>query len=369
MRRHCAIFLPSLRDGGVQRVLIQVARGLAKTGIRTTILVPNLEGPMLKQVPRDNEGVDIVSLGANTVSGAIVGLLNWLRSNRPQAALSGMKHGNIALIMASKVVSPQTRIVVSEHTPLSASNQKTRSTSKERLLLSLIPYFYNRSNAVVAVSHGIRDDLIHLGVDKPKVSVIPNPVVSPEIGVLAKARTGHPWLDVKDLPVLLGVGRLSAEKDFETLVRAFVELRSTVKARLIILGEGPQRQLLENLRDKLGVTDYVDFPGFVPNPYSYMAKANALAVTSRWEGFGNVIVESLAVGTPVVSTDCPHGPREILLDGQFGELVPIGNPSAVAQAIHKILLNKTYSPDELKQHSARYTLDRIIPDYIRTLGF
>ncbi|NLO89188.1 MAG: glycosyltransferase, partial [Clostridia bacterium] len=188
--------------------------------------------------------------------------------------------------------------------------------------------------AVVAVSQGVADDLVKTtGLMRELIKVIYNPIVTPELLEKAKESIGHPWFKPGQPPVILSAGRLTAAKDFPTLIHAFARVRAERLARLMILGEGEERPNLESLVRELGLESDVSMPEFVENPYAYMARAAVFVLSSAWEGFGNVLVEAMAVGTPVVSTDCPSGPAEILEGGKWGKLVPVGDVEKLAKAL------------------------------------
>jgi glycosyltransferase involved in cell wall biosynthesis len=194
--------------------------------------------------------------------------------------------------------------------------------------------FYPWASSVVAVSRGAADDLARAaGLPRDLVEVVYNPVITPEAVVAARRPPDHPWFAPGQPPVILGVGRLTQQKDFPTLLRAFAEVRRRRAARLMILGEGEDRDELTSLAAELGVSDDVALPGFQDNAMAYMAGSRLFVLSSAWEGLPTVLIEALAAGARVVSTDCPSGPREILQDGRLGALVPVGDSSALAEAM------------------------------------
>jgi glycosyltransferase involved in cell wall biosynthesis len=218
----------------------------------------------------------------------------------------------------------------------------------------------------VAVSRGAADDLARsTGLRRELVQVVYNPVITP--GMLAQARRApeHPWF-AKDQPsVILGAGRLTAQKDFRSLVRAFAAVRATRPVRLMILGEGEERPALEALARELGVSDDVSLPGFRPDAIACMASAALFVLSSAWEGLPTVLIEALAVGTPVVSTDCPSGPREILQDGRLGALVPVGNVAALSRAMSEAL---DRAPSAVPAEAlSPFTLDAAVDHYLRLI--
>jgi glycosyltransferase involved in cell wall biosynthesis len=227
--------------------------------------------------------------------------------------------------------------------------------------------FYPWADGIIAVSQGVADDLGQITrLSSDRIQVIYNPIVLPELFTLAQEPVEHPWFKPGEPPVILGVGRLHPQKDFPTLIRAFAEVRKVQQARLMILGDGPERQALTTLVSELGLIEDVAFPGFVQNPYAYMSKAAVFVLSSAWEGLGNVLVEAMAIGTPVVSTNCESGPGEILDGGKYGRLVPVGDSRAIAQAITSVLAGNTQKldPGWLDQ----FTLEVCVQKYIDLLG-
>ncbi|MEZ5628307.1 MAG: glycosyltransferase, partial [Rhodocyclaceae bacterium] len=197
--------------------------------------------------------------------------------------------------------------------------------------------------------------------------VIRNPVVTPRLSAMAAEPVAHPWIADPSVPLVLAAGRLTEQKDFPTLVRAFAVLRRAQPARLVILGDGRQRKKLEALAAELGVADDIDLPGFTPNPYAWMAKANLFVLSSAWEGSPNVLTEALALGVPSVATDCPSGPREVLAGGRFGALVPVGDAAGLGQAMIDTLA-APLPAEVLKSAVAEYSREASASAYLAALG-
>jgi len=226
---------------------------------------------------------------------------------------------------------------------------------------------YPWADAIVAVSNGVADDLsLTAGIPRERITTIYNPVVMPELHEKARAALNHPWFAPGTPPVLLGAGRLVAQKDFTTLIKAFARVRAVRPARLMILGEGEQRGSLEGLARELGVSADVTLPGFVLNPFPYMARASVFVLSSAWEGLPGVLIQALACGCPVVSTDCPSGPVEILENGKYGPLVPVGDDEVLAQAILSVL-NTLPDRDRLRAQAAMFSMARAADQYLKVL--
>jgi glycosyltransferase involved in cell wall biosynthesis len=205
---------------------------------------------------------------------------------------------------------------------------------RARLGLQLISWFYPWADRITAVSEGVADDLAQAaGIPRERIQVIYNPVVTPEFKAKTEAPLDHPWFAPGEPPVVVGAGRLTIQKDFPALIRAFARVRQARPARLLILGEGEERSALEAVVRQLGVERDVSLPGFVSNPYPYMRRAALFVLSSRWEGLPGVLIEAMYCGARLVATDCPSGPREILADGRYGQLVPVGDVAALADAV------------------------------------
>ncbi len=221
---------------------------------------------------------------------------------------------------------------------------------------------------MIAVSEGVKQDTLNVsGIDPGRIEVVRNPVLTPRLLELARQPAPHPWFNNPDIPVILGVGRLTVQKDFSTLIRAFARLRSTRPCRLIILGDGRQEAKLLALAKELEISDDLQLPGFSDNPYAYMVNAALFVLSSRWEGSPNVLTEAMALGTPVVSTNCPSGPDEILDGGRYGPLVPVGDWQALAQAMLQVL-NHPPSSDSLRDAVREYEVETSATHYLKILG-
>jgi len=361
-RSHVALFFPSFRGGGAERAMIKLAAGFVDRGLAIELVVASAEGSYLGEVPN---AVRLVDLGARRVLVSLPCLIRYLRSERPVLLFSAMWRANLVALWAARLANSGTAVVVSERnspSQFAADDSKFRG----RLILQLMRWFYPQADQILAVSHGVADDLAALtGIERQKIRAIYNPVVTPELMRMAEEPVSHEWFNSSEIPIVLGVGRLSPQKDFQTLVRAFAKVRTERAARLVILGEGNERSALERLGFDLGLQNDVDFPGFVGNPYAYMSKAAVVVVSSRWEGICNVLVEAMAVGTPVVSTDCPSGPAEILEGGHWGKLVPVGDFRAMAKAIKNVLGNNfRMLSDQLKAPLARFSMNNVMDEYI-----
>jgi len=362
-QKRVAIFMPSLFGGGGQRSMVNLAHGMAESGYAVDLVLAQVEGPFLEEVRKP---VRVVDLKASRALTSLPALVRYLRSEQPEALLSVFGYVNIIASWAWRLAGVRTRLLLNEQNTVSFESGNA-STWRGRLVPWLIKRFYPWANGIIVVSHGVRDDMAQLtNIPKERITVIYNPsVVRAEVWEKAQAPLDHPWFKPGQPPVLVAVGRLQMQKDFPTLLQAFAKVRQQRPVRLLILGEGKERQPLEELIKKLGLENDVSMPGFVMNPYAYMARASLFVLSSRWEGLPTVLIEALCCGTRVVSTDCPSGPREILKDGKYGQLVPVGDVDALTRAIEISLNSKASSPPP--ESWQPYDLKNVVNQYTNLL--
>lgn len=355
-----ALYLPSLRGGGAERVMVTLANGIAQRGYAVDLVLAKAEGPYLGDVA---ENVRVVDLRAARVATSLPGLVRYLRRERPVAMLSALSHANVIAVLARRLAGVPVRLVISEHNNLSTSKANA-SSWRGSMIGHFMRWAYPYADRIVAVSEGVAHDLAN-HVRLQSIDAIYNPIVTDALKTLSCAEANHPWLTARHAPVVLGVGRLAPEKDFSTLIKAFARLRETRDARLIILGEGELRSPLEALVRQFGLQEVVSLPGFASNPYAFMRQADLFVLSSAWEGLPTVLVEAMACGTSVVSTDCPSGPAEILENGRWGRLVPVGDEIALAEAM-AATLDQTEHPD-VAARAADFSVDRAVEGYLRVM--
>lgn len=358
-----AVVLSYSGDGGVERMVNSLLAGLVEAGHAVDVLVLKRRGGHYAAIP---EGTRVVPLRSDHAVLAVPALVRYLRRERPAVLLAAKDHAGRAARRARARAGVPTRVVLRIGNTLS---QKVSGRSALRRWLRYLPTrrLYPSADAIIAVSRGVAEDVVATsGVDPERVHVVRNPVITPEIDRLAREHVAHPWIG-GEVPLLLGVGRFSRQKDFPTLLHAFAHVRVRRPARLVILGEGDERAALERLVHRLGLDDAVDLPGFVANPYAWMARAQVFVLSSAWEGSPNALTEALHLGTPVVATDCRSGPRELLADGRYGPLVPVGDARALADAI-EATLDEPLPAATLRGAVVDYTRERSTRDYLRVLG-
>jgi glycosyltransferase involved in cell wall biosynthesis len=354
-----AIFLPALYGGGAERTMLKLAGGITERNYIVDLVLARAKGPYLTEIPQN---VRLIDLNASRDLFSLFPLVKYLRKERPAVLLSGL-HTNIIAIIARKLAGVPTRVVVSERNTFSIRTQSFSSDFRIRLMPKLVKLLYPLADWVVAVSKGVAEDLVEqVGIPKERIAVIYNPVVTHELKAKAANSLDHAWLKAGQPPVILSAGRLSVQKDFGTLILAFARIREASNARLLILGEGDERQALEDQIRKLGLEQYVCMPGFVTNPYPYMREASVFVLSSKYEGLPGVLIEALYCGTRLVATDCPSGPREVLCDGSYGQLVPVGDAKLMAQAIGKALRGETSAAHE--DGWKRFELETVVDQYL-----
>ena len=350
-----------MAGGGAERGALKLAEGLARLGYDVDLVLAAAAGPRLAEIPAD---VRVVDLHSRRVLTSLPRLVRYLRREKPHALVSVLDHANIVALWARRLAGYPGRVVVVEQNELSeaARNGKSR---RDRTMPRLVTRFYPWADHVVCVSAGVSQDLVRLtGLPGDKVGVIFNPIVSDDILQKARAPVDHPWFR-DGSSVILAVGRLRPQKDFQMLLHAFARARARRPARLVILGEGPERPELEALVRRLEVADDVDLPGAAGNPYAYMTRATAFVLSSRWEGLPTVLIEALSCGAPVIATDCPSGPRDILAGGRYGSLVPVGDVAALANAIEAALDGRlSPAPEESWRP---YEVDTVVDSYLSLL--
>lgn len=360
-----AIFLPSLEGGGAEQVTVTLANAFAASGCKVDLVLGVATGPYLSRVAR---GIRVVDLQAPRVFDAMMPLARYLSRERPDSLLSVMSHANVVAILSRCISRVPVRLVISEHSTVSI-NAARAGSARERILYRLVAMLYRRADAVVAVSRDAALDLAEfVGLGSGNVHTIYNPFDLARIAEMAREAPGHPWFEAGQPPVLVAVGRLTPEKDFSTLIRAFSRLRKRRDVRLLILGEGALRGDLEALGRDSGLTENdLQMPGFVGNPYKFLARSRAFVLSSQWEGLPSALIEALACGTPVISTDCRSGPREILEDGRWGKLVPVGDAAALSNAMETVLLSTASEVPDGRARAADFASGKIVSDYLEVM--
>ncbi len=350
-------------SGGVERMLVNLLRGFVAAGRRVDLLLVRDQSPHLRELPAE---INRLPLGTDHSLLAIPALARYLRRQRPPALLVVKERAGRAAVLARGLAGTDTRLVLRLGTNLSAA-LAGRSALARQWRAWPLRWLYPRMDRIVAVSQGVAADTAALArLPLESIRVIRNPVITPELGQLATEPCPHPWFQKEGPPVILGAGRLQRQKDFPTLIRAFARVSQDRPCRLVIIGEGSDRQALTDLVRQLGIQHQVDLPGFQANPLPFLAAADLFVLSSAWEGSPNVLTEAMALGTPVVATDCPSGPAEVLDSGRLGPLVPVGDIAALAEAM-LATLDRPPPREVLKAAVADYDQGRSARHYLEEL--
>lgn len=359
-----ALFLPNLAGGGAEIFMISLVNQFAKDGFTVDLLLANGESFPAKVL---DSRIRTINLHKAGVLSSLVPLIRYLRKERPAVLMSTLVHANVIAILASVAVRSHVRIYVREATTPSVDS-KFNQGIKSHVVTGLRRWLYPLATGVIANSQGVSEDLIKYSkLERNKVFVITNGLNVNRVLEKSAEPVDHHFFNSQTVPVIIGVGRLGVEKDYKTLILAFQKVLLNREVRLLIVGEGVLRCELEDLIHELGLEDRADLPGFVDNPYKYVARSAVFVLSSLYEGFPNVLLEAMVVGTQVVAMDCPSGPREILVDGRYGALVRIGDVDAMAQAIMAALDNKLAKPS-LTDLRAQYGIAHIARRYEKALG-
>jgi glycosyltransferase involved in cell wall biosynthesis len=355
-RPRLALFIADLGGGGAERVFVNLAKALSQRGYPADLVVGTLDGAAyLDELPTD---VRLINLRVSRMAFGGPSLIRYLRREGPSAILVTGVHSSCLAVLARQFSGVRTRVIVRESTMV-GSGLRAMTPMKRRAFSFAIRYCYPRADRVIAVSRGVAEELNgQFGVPREKLSVDYSPLISDALQSRAAEPLDHEWFQEGQPPVILSVGRLTAAKDQQTLIRAFALVRRKVVARLLILGEGENRAELEALVSELGLAPDVSLPGFHKNPFAFMARARLFVLSSAWEGLPGALIQALACGCPVVSTDCPSGPREILQEGRLGRLVPAGDTKGMAGAILESLSHRRKAPcgpEDLHPYTVEYS--------------
>lgn len=361
--RPVCLLLPDLRGGGAERSLLRLGSELAHGGRVVDIVVGMARGSLASEVPR---GVDLFDLAHPRLRTALPSMVRYLKGRRPTHVVATLEHAVVLADWAIRLAWTDTVLIPRVANTLSRATADARGLAHVANRLALRTY--RRAKLVVAVSQGVSDDLVIThGLSRDRVRVVPNPVVVPEVLAARERPPSHPWFSDGRPPVVMGMGRLTRQKNFSLLVDAFARAREAVPdARLVILGDGEDRATLAaRIRDR-GITQQVDMPGFVQDPFPLLARAHVFVLSSDYEGLPGALIQALACGATVVATDCTSGPREVLDGGRHGTLVPVGDVDALRAAIVEALRapRRNAGPDAW----GRWTAETAAAQYAQVLA-
>lgn len=352
-----------LHNGGVDRVVFNLAEEFLRRGIRCSILVDidNPHSPFRTLIP---PGVGYNVLDAKGPLARLFKLRRYMRDNRPAALMcTSFGFPNLYAVVMRWIAGIPFRLMLTEHCFPSVDRAGPKPWQSRYWFFPLAHYLYPFADRIVAVSQGTALDLAKvIRIDPKSIACIYNPIVNDAMIAQSQEPVDHPWFAASGCPVIIAVGRMEPQKNFPLLIRAFARVRAQMPARLVILGDGGERDMLAALVSQMGLEDDVALLGFVPNPHAYVAKATLMVLSSDFESLANVVIEAMAVGTPVVATDCPSGPAEALNRGQCGTLVPVGDLEGMSAAILDVLREKPepVARSWLDQFSTRQVADRYL---------
>ena len=358
-----SIFIPTLLGGGAERIMVTLANEFDSRNILVDLILTNAIGQYLADVSLN---VRIVNLNKKSNLFCIIPLIRYIRKERPEVMLTALNTTNIVAIIAKLFSGISFRLVISERA-VTSIEMGMSNFFRAKVISKLISYLYPQADTIVAVSKDVKDDLINIfNIPDTKIEVVYNPVVSNKLIELSKEEPNNIFFEENKLPFILGVGRLTPQKRFDTLIKAFSLILCKYEANLVILGEGEMRNNLEELANNLNIRDKVFLPGFVNNPFIWMRKASLFVLSSSFEGLPGTLIQAMACGTPIVSTDCPGGVNEILEQGKWGRLAQVGNDKMLSQAMLLTLKSETH-PD-ITQRANDFSVSNGVNKYLEVLG-
>lgn len=360
-----ALFGSFPKTGGITRTLLNVTRVWVDLGLNVEIVLFRNGVPFHpEKLPA---AVTVKRLGTTSKLTTQLALFRYLLARRPAVLFSTKHVANVMVCRCHRLPGNRTRLVLRVSNNYFRDNTESDLPARQRKFKEIMRH-YPKADAIITVSKGLRQVLRkNLGLADTKTYPIGNSVDSTGVRALAKAPIDHPWFAPGEPPVAITAGRLNRQKDHPTLLRAFRATRERLASRLVILGGGPERARLEALADNLGIASDVAFLGHVENPYAYMARSDLFVLSSLWEGFPNVLAEALTVGVPIVSTACPHGPEEILKQGEYGDLVPVGDWQALAGVMTRSLEGHA-RPFDREAACARFDINTAAWKYLQAFG-
>ncbi len=354
--------LATLQGGGIQKSAVRLIAEFLRLDIPVSLMTLDSRGPISKEIP---EGCIHIDIGAGRTRQGLWKLIARLKEHQPEVIISSQTHLNVILIIARFLAGYPRKLIVVEHITFN-KEMIYKGKWSERIRPLLIRFFYPFADKVVAVSPASAKSIYQYAKTKKTVDVIWNGLQLDDIQKKAKESISHPWIGKQNFKLVLGMGRLSHQKNFSGLLHTFAKLEDKERYRLLILGKGPEKDTLLSLAAELKIQRFVDFLGFIENPYPFLAQADLFVLPSKWEGFANVVIESLACGTPIVAADCPGCPVDILGDKPFARIVPTEDPRAMAIAIKEILsLNIEQTP--IMEFAQQFTIQNSAQHYLNLI--
>jgi glycosyltransferase involved in cell wall biosynthesis len=355
-----SFFIPGLQGGGAQRVVVNLVNALPDlTEHPVHVVLAHRVGEFVDELRPEVETID---LGTKRASRSVFALASYMRRERPQAMISTLNYANVIFLISGLLAGKPCPLIVREANVVRRPTGSLGTRLRGHVTQSLMRFLYPRADKVVAICQDVQQSMLDAGLKiEDKLTLIGNPVnLDPED---ESEPLTLDWLPNPTPPLICAMGRLSEQKGFDTLLSAFAKLRDA-KLHLVILGEGPLRESLTQQAQELGIQDRVHLPGFIQQPWRVLKQAELFVLSSRWEGFVNVMLEALAAGVPVVSTDCPGAPRDILENGAHGHLVPSDDPGALAEGINQALEQPAGTPESRMARAADFSAEKIARKYL-----
>ncbi len=365
-RKRLAIFVSFTGRGGVERVILNLLQGMSAHEVDVDLLLVVGKRGFLPEIPWPN--VRLIELKAKHSHSALFPLIKYLKRERPDVLMAAKDRPIRTAVLARWLSGVKaTRVAGQLHTSILGFLEKKSAWQKWQRCAPM-RWFFPKLDQIIGVSQGLVDETVKItGLPRSRMSALPNPVLTPDIYARSLEPVAHPWANDPTVPYILGAGRLDPQKDFPTLLRAFDRVRREFPCRLIIIGEGPLQAELETMIAQLGLQDCAALAGYTDNPFAWMKRAALFAFSSVYEGSGNVLIEAMALGVPVVSTDCPHGPAETLQGGKLGKLVPVRDDERLAAAILETLRHPLTAA-ELQAAVQPFTVENSTRRYLEVLG-
>jgi len=355
-----AFFIPSFGGGGAERVMINLANGFASKGIDVYLVVFSNQGVYKKEL---SDNIKLIDINSNRALFSYFAIKSFINKEKPQILYSTLGHVNILLLIVKLLsINDDYKLIIRESsTPSEVIKHKNNIGLWLTNILKKVLYPF--ANLIIAPSKGVSSDLNdNYKIKKRKMEVINNPIDFDRLNKLSKMPLDD-YYKIQSSRCIIGIGTLKKCKDFETLIKAFSIVKKTHNCKLIILGEGPERQPLENYINELNLEEHVYMPGFVTNPFNYLKASDVFVLSSLYEGSPNVLIQAMLLGVPCVSTNCKSGPEEILMNGKYGQLIEIGDQLGMSKAIINVFEGK-WKNANINGLEKKYNLEKLVNQYL-----
>lgn len=360
------LLLSRFENGGLERVQVNLAPVFAQSGIDTWLVAGKFMQEAEAMLPAN---IPILELAPNDKLTFILNLYRQLRIHQPNVVMTTSNDVSCLVLILRKLFFPKTKIICTQHLSISTPLAQAKGIQKLKYLLILkaMQWLWVKADAMIAVSSALAEDVRKNVRLKNPISTIYNPIVLPNYSILIEQKITHHWSD-KNIPTFIFVGRLAKVKRIDLLLQAFKQVQQKQLCRLLIVGDGTEKASILDFIRKNDLTDVCHLTGQQNNPLPWIKSADALVLSSDYEGFGNVIVEAMACGTQVIATDCPFGPAEILDNGRYGQLVPVDDSEALAEAMEKVIDKRFYvAKDKLQKRANAFSLESAIQQYLNII--